>query len=156
MPLGVSMFVDKETGVFQDLALDVEMPLDASAGYDMPVKIKGTFTTAVKNADIKKDASLFNWVSWTDPNSADVKKPNIHSVGCEVIYNPDGNSKVKVTNYKGNKSFASTEHKWDSLKLKDLNKDIRRNKREAAIDYYQEFKTKETAAAADRNNRRRL
>ena len=143
MPIGTSLYIDKETAVFQDLSLVAEMPLDASS-YDMPVKIKGTFSTAVLDTDLKQDAVLFNWVSWTDPKSSDKTKPDIYSVGCEVTYDKkDGKNKVRVNNYKGKRSFGEKELKWDGLTVKDANSKIRTGKRETKIDYAEEFKKKD-------------
>ena len=105
----------------------------------MPVKIKGIFNTGVPNANAVDNAVLFNWVSWSDPRSSNPTQPDIYSVGCEVTYKENDINLVKVTNYKGKKSFLGTELDWNNLKKDDINKDIRTSSRTNTIDYYYEF-----------------
>ena len=114
------------------------MPNDTPS-YDMPVKIKGVFTTGVPTANLQDNAVLFNWVSWNDPRSSNPAEPDIFSVGCEVTYHTSAASVVRVNNYKGKKSFLNSEHNWANLALSAVNANIRAGYRANEIDYYAEF-----------------
>jgi len=63
----------------------VDVP-EGEQSFDMPVKLRGQFTTSVPKADLKDGSQVFNYVSWTDPKSADITKPDVYSVACVAGY----------------------------------------------------------------------
>jgi hypothetical protein len=73
---------------------------------------------------------VFNYVSWTDPKSADIRKPDVYSVACVAGYNESKQNFVNVFNYKGNKGFGNKEQNWKKMTMWDANRDNYRKYRE--------------------------
>ena len=116
-----------------------------------PVKIKGTFFTRVPRDEATDGAQVFNWVSWTDPRSDSSTNPDVYSLGCTAtIDSTSAQNAVRVTNYKGSRSFA--KHDWSAQALIDLGRGNAQNpslrpKRENPINYEAEFEATNAAIA---------
>lgn len=55
MPIGESFVFDNSNDAFQELKLTAELA-EGNSSFDMPVKIKGSFTTTVPSADLSDGA----------------------------------------------------------------------------------------------------
>ena len=102
----------------QSIQLSVATPMDSIVDPYTPVKIKGTFFTRVPRDEATDGAQVFNWVSWTDPRSDSSTNPDVYSLGCTAtIDSTSAQNAVRVTNYKGSRSFA--KHDWSAQALID-------------------------------------